>query len=789
MFGYKKKQGVGSVPDNNVVVYAPSWVEKALNKLFPTFKDHQFPLEGTDQTVTIKDKISLIDLLITRNERYSRYSEESRSGEISLSAMMALKDLGKHCVTVGEDTVVSTSEQPVYVCELSPLQFQGFYNSGRHVLIAKDDDIFHLGALDKEIYQNTVGEPKPVYINARKDKSGRFVKAKFGNDEVLFDTFAYHRFVAQDFTLAALSLNRQAKAKEGKAKDEKAKDEKAKDEKAKDENDDINFKFLKYGMGVFAEGLSIYDPTKSAYLSANSGDKVFLSKHLAKGVLLGLKDLLAMPKAIFSQIKRIELPYYATDVDDELKQILQEIRALCFQNNIDFSDHAVPASVKSPNYKTATTSSSKPQAPTGNYVESEPPNDEAFIAGKLKDKGNKFNPIYNREMQGKYIIFPFRTLGPEVVWVKNPQMASFAWYFALEELMIQIPGVEKTAYRIVGQFGDKRPDKGVFHKGELIFTFRSNNTRQVDGAVVMEFVNKLAASGFEVDYSPDYKIKLEGKALIEFGRFLGFPEEALKEYYERFGINYEHMLNSGLFQPLKQPIPLGESGQSAKSSTLLPGERSQTAKPSTPKPGKRSQAGKQSTGPEIKELTVDEFTQAIGRFAKENNEEAEKLRQRKVKRISLFSGLVGIASGITSGALAYATLKGSSTLLIGLPYVKSAIELYLELKGTSAFLFATGVPFSVGVFAFVVTAAVVFITTAWVVEYIERKNSKPKDPKEKVIGIVKIDPTVPFKVPKNASTYTPRHSERSISSVSSKSSTGDTLQSAASAEEERMKFR
>lgn len=177
---------------------------------------------------------------------------------------------------------------------------------------------------------------------------------------------AFQAFVVQDFLLAARALNKQAKLA----------------------NDQLNFKFLKYGTGFFAESLG-------------GEAKNRLLENLARGVLAGVKQLFKLSKEDRSQIKRIELPFYFDYSDQNMMQILKEINTLCQHNGVEFNSTCEDALAQTSKYITATTNCSDPHVPTGNemgYMSV-----DAAIAENLQGKGNKFNPILNRKMKAEYL--------------------------------------------------------------------------------------------------------------------------------------------------------------------------------------------------------------------------------------------------------------------------------------------------------------------------------------------------------------------------------------------------
>jgi hypothetical protein len=367
--------------DANVKIFAPDWVKASLQKLLPELKGARFKIGSSDKYWEIKDKFTLKDLVaIARNEQFNTTGviKFKQYKGISDKTVIALRDLAKHCVIVGKDEAPTYGGYPagseiqelneeVYICDLPGLQFQELNNTGRHVLLTKQND-FPKGSLDDEIYQNTVGQKKPTYQEALQNPE-RFIKGNFKSKAVLLDTKAFQRFVMQDFILAATSLNAQAKLAKPK--------------------DELNFKFLKYGVGFFADGLT-----------GDAKDK--LAQNLTKGVLKGLQQFFALPMAMRSQIKRVELPFYKDDSNPTISALLAKINNLCKKHKVEFaSTHDDALAQTSSKYKTATTNCSDPHAPTGNEMHYG--SVDAAIAENLRRKGNNFSPLCNRKMTGQFV--------------------------------------------------------------------------------------------------------------------------------------------------------------------------------------------------------------------------------------------------------------------------------------------------------------------------------------------------------------------------------------------------
>lgn len=368
--------------DSNVQIFAPLWVEKALETLLPAFEGAVFKVEGSDKPIKIQGKIPLqILIAIARSEESNVtgvIAFEQYNG-ISREAIIALRDIVKHCVMVGKDRATHFGGYPqngnkpqklgkdVYIIDLPGLQFQELNNTGRHVLLSKEDTL-PKGLLDETIFNKTVGQSKASFKEAQKDKTGRFISGSFIGEQVLFDSYAYHAFVAQDFLLSAQALIAQAQ-----------------------EGESLNFKFLKYGAGFFAENLE-----------GEAKDK--LSYHLAMGIMKGVQRLFDAPASKRQNIKRIELPFFNPEADKEVAKTLKQIKALCELNSIEFSSTNDDALAQTSKYITATTNCSDPHAPTGNEMNFG--SVDAAIAENLEKKGNNFSPICNPDMKAKFITVP-----------------------------------------------------------------------------------------------------------------------------------------------------------------------------------------------------------------------------------------------------------------------------------------------------------------------------------------------------------------------------------------------
>ncbi len=382
----RDKQGLDTIcSDSNVQVFAPKWVKGALQKLAPSFQNATFSIQDTqgtakNQKLIIEENISLTQLIaIARSERanVSGVINFSQYSGISEEAIIALRDIVKHCVIIGKDRATHYGGYPsgspiildrdVYICDLAALQFQQLNNTGRHVLISQDDSL-PKGLLDQEIFKNTVGQNKLSFKQAKENNSNRFLDCSFRGNNMLFDSVAFQAFVAQDFLLSAESLNIMA-------------------QKSKN-NDLLNFKFLKYGTGFFADQL-------------DGCAKNSLDLHLALGVLKGIESLFSQEPSTYSQIKSIELPFFTTSKRADIMRVLRDINVLCRKNNVQFASNNQDCLEQTSEYMTATTNCADPHAPTGNEMNYG--SVDAAIAENLKRKGNNFSPICNPEMKEAFI--------------------------------------------------------------------------------------------------------------------------------------------------------------------------------------------------------------------------------------------------------------------------------------------------------------------------------------------------------------------------------------------------
>ncbi|MFI4937127.1 MAG: hypothetical protein ACHQJ6_01280 [Candidatus Berkiellales bacterium] len=118
----------------------------------------------------------------------------------------------------------------------------------------------------------------------------------------------------------------------------------------------------------------------------------------------------------------------------------------------------------------------------------------------------------------------------------------------------------------------------------------------------------------------------------------------------------------------------------------------------------------------------------------------------------LISVMTGLIMGISSVISTINALNGSSTLLAGLPYIKSAISTYSELKGAAAFFYAAEVSAWMGVSSFLVVAGLTLASIILLKKYLGNNNESTEvndtPGKEKILK-------QSHGVARSASTYTP----------------------------------
>ena len=350
------------------MIYAPEWVKEGLriisSHIPPGIGFDIYDGKGSSKvgSLTIEGQISLQQLvMISRNEpenvtgiiNFKNYEPNI----VDKSVIYALKDLVRQCVIVGKDKTTHYGGYPrgspipqkdkVYIADLAGLQFQRSYNSGRLVLIDKNTPS---GLLDELIYRSVVGENKRSFDEAAADASGRYVKLFSQNQ--YFDSTAYKKFVSNDLLLAGLALNDIS------------------------ENEEINFKFLKYGTGFFA---------------GSSEMQVILDQYIIEGVREGIQILFASHNPKW--IKSIELPFY--DFDDQ-------ILAICKNHNVECKFSRDDALKKThPQLVTATTNCADPHVVMGNEMGYS--SVDAAISQNLESRGHIFSPCVNKLMGAQFI--------------------------------------------------------------------------------------------------------------------------------------------------------------------------------------------------------------------------------------------------------------------------------------------------------------------------------------------------------------------------------------------------
>jgi hypothetical protein len=354
--------------NENVKIVAPQWVKEGLSKLSqhipPGTQFDIYDNNGKQESLIIEGELSLIHLtMLARNEPHNTsgliHFKNYEPAINDKSVIYALKDLVRQCVIVGKDETTHFGGYPrnkpvkqsenIYLADLIGLQFQDKCNTGRLVLIA---DNLPKGVLDDFIFKNVVGEKKKLYEEVCEEvynkASSRFIKY----EDVYFDTVAYKKFVANDVLITGLALNEIA-------------------------NEELNFKFLKYGTGFFA----------GRYLL-----RQILNQHINKGIANGL-DLLFSSKNQ-KWIKAVELPFYDKD---------QDIINICEKHGIECKFSTDDALKRThPSFVTATTNCADPHAMAGNEMGYS--SVDASIAENLKSKANIFSPLINKLIGEKFLI-------------------------------------------------------------------------------------------------------------------------------------------------------------------------------------------------------------------------------------------------------------------------------------------------------------------------------------------------------------------------------------------------
>jgi len=347
--------------NGSVTIVAPEWVREGLiqlSKHIPSgTRFDVYDKKGQFKSIIIEGELSLKHLvMVARSEPFNTDGSINYANYeptiTDKSVIHALKDLVRQCVIVAQDETTHYGGYPrgapieqrdkVYIADLIGLQFQKRHNSGRLVLIGND---LPKGLLDDFIFRNVVEEDKKSYKEADEDRSGRYVK----HEDVYFDTIAYNKFVANDVLITGLPLNEIA-------------------------NEELNFKFLKYGTGYFAGSFS-----------------EILGKYIYGAVAEGLDKLFSFKNQ--TRIKFVELPFYGYN---------KSIADVCQKHQIECKFSEDDALKRThPEYVNAITNCADPHAITGNEMRYS--SVDAAIAMNLKSKANIFTPIINQLIKEEFI--------------------------------------------------------------------------------------------------------------------------------------------------------------------------------------------------------------------------------------------------------------------------------------------------------------------------------------------------------------------------------------------------
>lgn len=372
--------------DATVCIFAPSWVEKVvaaigdeLCQYTSSFDIYNCEGHKLGDFPINKECFGLKELVaISRNEaiNVSGHIKLEYYGAIPADLVYAIKDLVRHCVIVGRDQGTHVGgyprsfkrkpkSQPVYICDLSGLQFQQEINSGRLVLIGGD---LPQGKYDNEIFKATVGEKKKslaeVELFLKDNKADRYVNiAQDANSSIYLDLVAYRKFVAQDVVLSGVGINKLAQQHKEK----------------------ILFKFRSYGTGFFAGDLG--GKIDSDKLKAQ------LKEHIQEAVMQGL-SVLFKDKDNSKWIHKIGLPFGKDKKKPESLTVGWRKIKILYDNNAPLDGARF--------FKVATTNCADPHVVMGNEMNHG--STDASVAENIQSKGNKFSPILNKEMKGEYVV-------------------------------------------------------------------------------------------------------------------------------------------------------------------------------------------------------------------------------------------------------------------------------------------------------------------------------------------------------------------------------------------------
>ncbi|ODN02207.1 hypothetical protein Ocin01_04457 [Orchesella cincta] len=382
----------------DTTIFAPLWVKEGLTELAEHLKGTTFEVFDSPsysrrdnpsstqpvESFTINENFNDQSLKIL--QKVARNESHNTSGVINTSlysdikdkrVLYSIRDLVRQCIIVGTDEITKCggyhcaverqTKQRVYVCDLAALQFQQAYNTGRLVLIQKEEP--YKGILDDLIYEQVVGERKKQFdeIVSSWDSNNKETRSRYirhdgfglpGKGYCFIDSKAYRKFVALDVLLSGLALGEIASKNEEK----------------------LNFKFLKYGTGFFAWKFG-----------------TVLNNLILPGVIDGLEHLfMRNDEKVKASIKNVELPFYKIDFKS-MKRI-KEFQAKYGVSIIATSNDALKQTC---GLITATTNCGDNHAVCGNEMEYG--SVDAAIAENLASKGNKFSANINTMMSERYI--------------------------------------------------------------------------------------------------------------------------------------------------------------------------------------------------------------------------------------------------------------------------------------------------------------------------------------------------------------------------------------------------
>ncbi|XP_037044739.1 uncharacterized protein LOC119080465 [Bradysia coprophila] len=380
-----------------VTIFAPSWVQSALNFLGERLNGTKFELFENGKSSNPLESFTITkdfnNQSLTILQRIARNESHNVSGVINTTLypdiadrgiLYSIRDIVRQCVIVGVDQCSfyggyrcnrnSQPKQRVYVCDLAALQFQQAYNSGRLVLIQEGEQ--HSGVLDDLVYEKVVGEKKRSFSEVQQswgehDNESDKLKKRYirhdgyglpGRGSCFFDTKAYASFVKHDVILYGLALQKMVSVHHPK--------------------DKIHFKFLKYGTGFFA--------WKFAQI---------LDELILPAVLDGLEELLGKPE--MSAIKKIELPFYECRPCDAKR--LENFQSKFAIEVIFSANDALKQSFSKEGLIVSTTNCGDSHAVCGNEMQFG--SVDAAVAENLESKGNIFCPNINLSITEQYISF------------------------------------------------------------------------------------------------------------------------------------------------------------------------------------------------------------------------------------------------------------------------------------------------------------------------------------------------------------------------------------------------